>query len=228
MRRRYVLMGLAAIATLSLALPAMGAPSPVKLAKKALGIAKKANKSAKTANTSANQALDQIRNGVPRAQSADSAKHATSAGSANIANSAKDADKLDGKDSSEFAGSSHNHDDRYYTEAEVNEAVAAAKDDAWAYVISNGGLHASSGANITVTKPATGEYCVVVPRRSSHKAAQATLADPGGNKIVSVGTGHGSACNPLSTATHDAVPVYVRTTGNVAVDGNFTIAIPAP
>jgi hypothetical protein len=32
----------------------------------------------------------------------------------------------------------------------------------------------------------------------------------------------------LSTATHDAVPVYVRTTANVAVDANFTIVIPAP
>lgn len=61
-------------------------------------------------------------------------------------------------------------------------------------MISNGGLHASSG----------------------------------GNKIVSVGTGHGSACNQLSTATHDAVPVYVRTTANVAVDANFTIVIPPP
>lgn len=110
-------------------------------------------KSARTANTSANQALDQIRSGVPRAQSADSAR---TAGSATSASRAGDADKLDGKDSSEFAGSSHNHDDRYYTEAEVDAAIAAAKDDAWAYVISNGGLHASSGGNITVTKPAPG------------------------------------------------------------------------
>jgi hypothetical protein len=95
----------------------------------------------------------------------------------------------------------------------------------WAYVISNAGLHASSGG-ITVTHPATGEYCVVIAKRGSHKAAQATLADPGGTKIVSVGTGHGSACNPLVTTTQDAIPVYVRTTANVPIDGNFTIVIP--
>ena len=118
---------------------------------------------------------------------------------------APNSDLLDGKDSADFMTA----------------------DDAWAYVISNGGIHASSG-NITVTHPATGEYCVVVPKGGSHKAAQATLADPDGNKIVSVGTGHGSACNPLSTATHDAVPVYVVTTADAPVDANFTIFVPAP
>lgn len=95
----------------------------------------------------------------------------------------------------------------------------------WAYVISNGGLHASSG-NLSVTHPATGQYCVVIPKRYSYKAAQATLADPGGNKIVSVGTGHGSLCNPLSTTTQDAIPVYVVTTAGAYIDGNFTIAVP--
>lgn len=121
----------------------------------------------------------------------------------------------------------HDHGDVYYTRAQVDAAIAAAKDDAWAYVISNGGLHASSG-NLTVTHPATGEYCVVVSKRSSHKAAQVTLADPGGLRIVSVGTGHGSACSPLVNATTDAVPVYVRTAAGAAIDGNFTIVIPAP
>ncbi|MDQ3729838.1 MAG: hypothetical protein M3355_09650 [Actinomycetota bacterium] len=116
-----------------------------------------------------------------------------------------DADQLDGKDASEFMSS----------------------DDAWAYVISNGGLHASSG-NLTVTHPATGEYCVLVTRRGSHKAAQATLSDPGGNTIISVGTGHGSACNPLNTDTHDAIPVFARNPANSPVDANFTIYVPAP
>ena len=133
-----------------------------------------------------------------------------SAGAARVAN--LDADKLDGQDAGAFA---------------TTAQVAAAGDDAWAYVIATGGLHASSG-NLTVTHPATGEYCVVVPARGSHKAAQATLADPGGTKVVSVGTGHGSACNPLNTETHDAVPVFVRTTAGTAVDGNFTIVVPAP
>jgi hypothetical protein len=121
----------------------------------------------------------------------------------------------------------HNHDDAYYTKAQVDTMLAAAKDDVWAYVISNGGIHAGSG-NFTVTHPATGVYCVVVSKRSSHKAAQATLANPDGNYIVSVGTGHGSLCNPLSDATHDAIPVYVVTTADVAVDANFTIVVPAP
>jgi len=99
--------------------------------------------------------------------------------------------------------------------------------EAWAYVIgSSGSFHASSG-NLTATHPATGVYCIVVAKRYSHKAAQATLADPGGTNIVSVGTGHGSLCNPLSTDTEDAVPVYVRTPAGVADNGTFTIVIPA-
>lgn len=98
--------------------------------------------------------------------------------------------------------------------------------DLWAYVISNAGLHASSGG-IEVTHPGTGNYCVVIAKRYAHKAAQVTLADPGGIKIVSVGTGHGSQCNPLYTDEEDVIPVYVRTVAGVAIDGNFTIVIPA-
>ena len=132
----------------------------------------------------------------------------------------------------------HNHDDAYYTKAQVDSmltaakaqvdsSLAAASDDAWAFVISNGGLHASSG-NLTVTHPATGVYCVVVSKRSSHKAAQVTLATPGGNYIVGVATSTGSLCNGQFDATHDAVPVYVATTAGVAVNANFTIVVPAP
>jgi hypothetical protein len=79
---------------------------------------------------------------------------------------------------------------------------------------------------LTVTHPATGEYCVVVARRRSHVAAQVTVAGPGSAKFVSVGTGHGSKCNPLDTATHDVVPVYIFTPAGVLVDGSFTIVIP--
>lgn len=100
---------------------------------------------------------------------------------------------------------------------------------AWAYVVSSGsGFHASGGqVSLSVTKPATGVYCIVIPQRhSGHKAAQVTLADGGANKIVSVGTGHGSLCNPLFTDTTDVVPVYVVTTAGVPVDANLTIVIP--
>jgi hypothetical protein len=94
MRRRYVLLGLAVVAALSLALPAFGAPSPLSLAKKALKTSKKANRTAKKANRRAGSAkrdattaLTQIRNGVPKALASDNAANA---------------DKLDGKDSADF------------------------------------------------------------------------------------------------------------------------------
>ncbi len=122
--------------------------------------------------------------------------------------------------------SDHTHDSRYYTRAEVDTLLTAAKDDAWGYVV-GASFHATSG-NVSVTHPSVGLYCLVVSKRSSHKATQVTLSSPGGTNIVSVGTGHGSACNPLSTTTQDVVPVYIKTTAGAAVDDWFVFYIPAP
>lgn len=122
--------------------------------------------------------------------------------------------------------SDHTHDTRYYTRAEVDTLLTAAKDDAWGYVI-GAAFHASSG-NVSVTHPATGQYCLVVSKRTSHKAAQVTLSNPGGNNIVSVGTGHGSLCNSLVTPALDVVPVYVKNPAGAYVDDWFVFYIPAP
>src|SRR3954452_979533 len=86
MRRRYVLLGLALVAALSFALPAVGAPSPLGLAKKALKTGKSANKRAKRADRNARRALRQIKKGVPKARIADSA---TTAGTSFATNSLK-------------------------------------------------------------------------------------------------------------------------------------------
>ena len=79
-----------------------------------------------------------------------------------------------------------------------------------------------------MTHPATGQYCVVVSKRSSYKAAQVSLADSGTAKIVSAGTTNASPCNPLIDSNHDVVPVYIVTNVGAAADGNFTIVVPAP
>ena len=113
-----------------------------------------------------------------------------------------------------------------FNQAFTSGSARQAQKELWAYVISNAGLHATSGG-ITVTHPATGEYCVLIAKRSSWKAAQVTLADPGGTAIISAGTGHGSACNPLTTATQDAIPVYAKTPAGAAIDANFLIVVPA-
>ncbi len=101
---------------------------------------------------------------------------------------------------------------------------------AWGFAVSSGaGFHAAGGqGGISVIKPATGVCCIVTSsKRGSHKAAQVTLADPGSARFVSVGTGHGSLCNPYIDATHDVVPVYIKAAdGTTAVDANFTIVIP--
>ena len=113
MRRRNVLIALAAVAAICMAMPAFGAPSPLSTAKRALSTAKKANRTAKSANrrartartaatTAASQAAQALAlinapGGVPRANSAataDSATNATTAGTANELSGLKRVGKL--------------------------------------------------------------------------------------------------------------------------------------
>lgn len=49
MKRRYILCAIAVVAALSVAMPAVGAPSPTSLVKRALGLSKKADKRSKKA-----------------------------------------------------------------------------------------------------------------------------------------------------------------------------------
>ncbi len=67
MKKRHVLVGLAIIASLSLALPALAAgPSPLKLAKQALKLGKRADKRAKKAEKSAKKAVAAANKPGPR------------------------------------------------------------------------------------------------------------------------------------------------------------------
>jgi hypothetical protein len=82
--------------------------------------------------------------------------------------------------------------------------------------------------DLSVQKLGTGVYCVVVPAalNAINGTAVATLEHPGGTEIVSIGSRHGSVCNPLNTATDQVFPVYVRTPAGTAVDQGFLIVIP--
>ena len=117
----------------------------------------------------------------------------------------------------------HGHDDRYYTKAEVDEMTG----DLWGYVTSVGTLHATSGG-FTVEHPSTGLYCIIFPTRSSHKATQASSANPSASRVVSVGTGHGSGCNPFFTGDVSVVPITVRLTDGTLVDDVFVFHVPTP
>lgn len=82
--------------------------------------------------------------------------------------------------------------------------------------------------DLSVERTGTGNYCVVVPAEvmAVNGTAVATLEQPGGTDIVSIGSRHGSSCNPLNTETTSAFPVYVRTTAGAAIDRAFLIVIP--
>lgn len=100
---------------------------------------------------------------------------------------------------------------------------------AYATVDGDGTISRKGGTlDLSVERTGTGNYCVVVPAEvmAVNGTAVATLEQPGGTDIVSIGSRHGSSCNPLNTETTSVFPVYVRTTAGAAVDRAFLIVIP--
>jgi hypothetical protein len=127
----------------------------------------------------------------------------------------------------------HHHDDRYYTETEVDAAIdtaieayaAAGAEPAWGQVVgSDDPTFNGSSGNVTVSSLDTGVYCLVVSERAAHVATQATPSN--GHNIVTVATGQASVCDPLKVAGTSVVPVYIRTVGDVPVHANFVFYIP--
>ena len=104
----------------------------------------------------------------------------------------------------------------------VGTARAYAVVETGGHVVTNGGQF-----DISVTKPATGVYCIVVPVAigAINGVAVATLESPGTDTIA-ISSLHGSLCNDLNTATTGAFPVYTRTGANAAADRAFHIVIP--
>jgi hypothetical protein len=103
------------------------------------------------------------------------------------------------------------------------------------FYITPGGIlippHSNKGA--TVTHPATGEYCIVIPKRNSIIGTQATSADLNNRTnivTVAVSLGEqgaaGTACSPLITDTNDVIPVFITKPDGTPVDGYFSVFVP--
>ena len=120
--------------------------------------------------------------------------------------------------------------DDHYTKAEVDALIAEAKRatrPAYAWVLSDGGVHSSSNI-VSVSRPNVGRYCVFVARTLAWKGSQATLTRPGlTNDQISLGTGHGSHCNALSTTEAVGVPVYITSAAGDYIDRDFSVFVPA-
>lgn len=120
--------------------------------------------------------------------------------------------------------------DAFYTKTEVEALIAAAVSaarPAYAYVRDDGIVSASANI-VSASRFDVGRYCVVVARTFSRAGSQATLTVPGSTTDhISVGTGHGSHCNPLSTDDVAAVPVYITNAAGSYVDRSFSVLVPA-
>ncbi len=124
----------------------------------------------------------------------------------------------------EWSDNSGNRGNAIFNPATAPGIARPNQGDVWAYVGNNGDIRNTSGV-LTVERLDIGYYCVVISKRDSHKAAQVTLADSGGN-IVSIANSPGADCKVLITDTHDVVAVFVKTPTGAPQDGNFTILIP--
>lgn len=122
----------------------------------------------------------------------------------------------------------HHHDDRYYTKAQVDTKITDSGGDYWGSVSTTGSLYQSSG-NVTVTRPAVGEYCIVVPNATAAATSAVVSlnyqAGGAGNHIVTT-TLNGSLCNPLVTGGNAVVPVIIQNSAGVEVDSLFNFYIP--
>jgi hypothetical protein len=115
MRRHHIVLALSLVALLSFSLPAVGAPSPLTLAKKAFKSAKKANKRAKKANkraknvdkrakaadARARQALEILAGPVPSARTAASLENLVLVGRKRVAPSASAATEAAARDAAQ-------------------------------------------------------------------------------------------------------------------------------
>jgi hypothetical protein len=98
MRRRYIVSAIAIVAALSVAMPAVGAPSPTSLVKRALGLSKKADKRSKQALKLAKKKAARGAGGAIGLQGPQGPKGDNGAGGANGANGVAGADGSNGSD----------------------------------------------------------------------------------------------------------------------------------
>jgi hypothetical protein len=119
----------------------------------------------------------------------------------------------------------HTHDDRYYTEDEVD----AVTDEIWGHWV-GGALAAASPEGVDVQDPdggTDGVFCVVVPARDTLHGFQATGGAPG---LIAAVDPHDAAddCAGLTLEEGQAaVAVFLNDADGVPADGDFTFFAPA-
>jgi hypothetical protein len=105
----------------------------------------------------------------------------------------------------------HNHDDRYYTEAEVDAMMPL-----WGMVFQNGSIAVQGRGLVSVNRTGVGEYDVTFDRDVSDRAAFATDALFAANNDPSADTQSGAP---------NVVPVVVRDDAGNLVDTYFSIQV---
>jgi hypothetical protein len=125
-----------------------------------------------------------------------------------------------------YAG--HNHDDRYYTEAEVDAALAENGPLAYGMSRADGSLRVQSSNVVEVLHPGVGMYCVVFdPPVSNSRLEAAVISGAGSGPVIGENTnGQGGAdsCTDAPNGTGLELRIYNDAGG--FSDERFTFVVP--
>jgi hypothetical protein len=145
----------------------------------------------------------------------------------NVGEKASDADKLDGKNSTDFLGTTGKAADA--DKLDNLDSTAFQGRVHWAHVAADGSIFAQSGGLSTVHVN-TGEYYVVFPISASGKAVLATgkwVAAAGTitSVILCGGAPEGATCTATGTNNTNTVYVDVKNDNGTLVDRGFYVVL---
>jgi hypothetical protein len=168
----------------------------------------------------------------------------------NIIQKALDSDLLDGLDSTAFAVAGHDHDDRYFTEAESNANFAPASHThdnryftesesdaryrlkseesvfAFGHIREDASIRNGSSRLLSVDHPATGRYCVnfnPAPTQTQAESSVVGLAG-GGTGLLFARVTNGQ--QRFSCAQSNALHIQIVNSSGALSDGLFSFIVP--
>ena len=121
----------------------------------------------------------------------------------------------------------HNHDDRYYTEAQVDELLATNGPIAWGMSREDGSLRAQTPNVVEVQHPGVGLYCVVFdPPVAGARLESATISGSGSGPIMAEKTNGIGGADSCSGSVTGGLELRVYNQSGALSDERFGFIVP--
>jgi hypothetical protein len=147
----------------------------------------------------------------------------------NIIQKAVDSQLIDGLDSTAFAPATHDHDDRYFTEAESDARFVLQTDEtvfAFGQIREDASIRNGSSRLVSVDHPAAGQYCLnfsPVPAQVRTEGAVVGLAGGGAAAIFARVT---NGQQNFTCPTSGALQISVVDDAGALTNGRFSFILP--